>query len=100
MYEWQAQAEDAAFPSSPIIQGAIALTRAVDALSYAGVPITGTLFYHYWDLATQAWVAVAAAYTASTTITPPVDRAYTHIAVLQGTHTAAQCKAILGGTFQ
>lgn len=78
--------------------GAI-ITRAVDALSYAGVPITGTLFYHYYDYATRAWTSAVAAYTANTAIVPPTGRGYYTIAVLGGTLTAAQCKTILGGTF-
>lgn len=83
----------------PIATTTAVVTQAADALTLAGVPITGTLFYHYFDLATAAWVSAVAAYTAGTAITPAVDRAYFTAAVLQGTRTAAECKAILGGTF-
>ena len=66
---------------------------------WGGVNITGTLFFHFWDLATWAWADATAVYTANTAIVPPVNRAYSHMAVIQGTWTAAQCKAILGGFF-
>lgn len=91
--------KDQSFPTTPIITGAASVTRAVDALTLAGVPITGTLFYHYFDLATAAWTDAIAPYTASTAITPATGRAYHTMAVIAGTRTAAQCKAILGGTF-
>lgn len=96
---WGGQIELGAFPTSWIPTGALAITRAVDALSYAGVPFSGTLFYHYFDLATNAWTSAVAAYTAGSAIVPTVNRAYFTIAVVQGTRTVAECKAILGGTF-
>lgn len=98
-YLWRGQLELGAFASSGIPTGAAAVTRAVDALTLGGASITGTLFYHYFNLATQAWTDAVAAYASGTAIIPPVDRAYSHIAVLAGTLTAAQCKAALGGTF-
>jgi len=95
------QLENTAYATSYLLTGLAAVTRAVDALSFVGAPITGTLFYHYYDLATAAWADAVAAYTASTAITPATGRAYQTMAVIQsnGTLTAAQCKAILGGTF-
>lgn len=96
---WHFKAEDSAFPTSLIGTAGSVITRATDALSLAGVNLTGTLFLHYYDLATRAWVDAASAYVANTAIVPPVDRAYSHIAVLAGTWTAAQCKAILRGFF-
>lgn len=96
---WGHDVEVGTFATSYIPTGAATVVRAVDALSCAGVPLTGTLFYHYWDLATRAWADAVAVYAASTAIVPPVNRAYSHIAVVQGTRTAAQCKAILGGYF-
>jgi len=96
---WGADAEhNKAFATSYISTAALTVTRAVDALTLVGSPIVGTLFYHYWDLATSAWASAVAAYAGNAAITPPVNRAYDCIAVVQGTRTAAQCKTILGGS--
>ena len=79
-----------------------AVTRAVDALTLAGTSAFAaptTLYQHYFDLATQAWVGAASAYTPGNTIVPVVDRAYMMLAVCLGTLTAAQCRTLIGGTF-
>lgn len=96
---WGVQAVQSTVLGSYIKTLGTAVTRAVDALSLAGTALVGTLFYHYYDLATLAWTDAVAAYAGNVAIVPPVDRAYSHIAVVQGTRTAAQCKAILGGYF-
>lgn len=96
---WCQDVQDGAFATSPIQTPNGTNTRAVDALSLAGVNITGTLFYHYYNLATSAWLSAVAAYTAGTAIVPTVNRAYYVMAVVEGTRTVAQCKSIIGGVY-
>lgn len=93
---WGDMLELGDFATSYIATTTAAVTRAVDALVLKGVSANGTLFQHYYDLATAAWVSAASAYTGGSTITLTVDRAYYLIAVLPGTKTAAQCAGELG----
>lgn len=95
MYFGGAQLEVGTFPTSYIPTTAGSVTREADSMTLPSVDKSGTLFYRYYDLATAAYVDVAAAYTAGTTITPPVNRAYTNIAVVRGSKTAAECASIL-----
>lgn len=100
---WGCQAENTAFPTSYIPTVGASVTRGVDALSFVGAtPFTGTLtlFSRFYDLATQTWQASAAAYTGGTAITPSLGtggRAYSDLAILQGTLSVAQCMLALGG---
>lgn len=101
-YVWNCNVENAAYSTSLIPTAGAAVTRAVDALTLAGTSAysaPATLYQHYWDLATQAWVGAASAYTPGTAIVPTVDRAYMTIAVCVGTLSAAACRALIGGTF-
>lgn len=99
LYWWgeQFSADQAVFRSY-IATDAGAVTRAPDALVLNGIvtPVASTLYYRYFDLATWAFADAAAAYVSGAAITPPVDRAYTDFAILQGTLTAAQARVILG----
>ena len=89
----------AAFARSYIKTTVVAVTQATDALSFAGssaFPGASTLFYRYWDLATRAWVNIAAAYTPGDPIVPPVDRAYADIAVLRGSLSTTAAAQAMG----
>lgn len=101
VFAWGGDIELGSFATSALLTTTTQLTRAVDALVFVGTPYNGTLFYHYFDLSTGAWADAVASYTANSTITPPVNRAYSHLAVVLGGQslTVAQCKAAIGGAF-
>lgn len=87
-----------AFAGTPIFTTSAAVTQNADALSIAGFALTGgTLYLRYFDLSNpgSAPTDSVAAYTSGAAIVPAVDRAYTDIALLEGTQTAAQCRDIL-----
>jgi hypothetical protein len=91
-------AADTSIPTSFVPTTVAAVARATDALTLAGVisPAPSTLYYRYYDLATEVFADSVAAYVSAAPIVPPVDRAYTDFVLFRGTLTAAQGRAALG----
>ncbi len=96
---WGANLRLGTFEQSYVPATAATVIRAVDALTLAGSAVFGgasTLFYRYWDLATSAWVNLAAPYTPGDPITPAVDRAYADLAILRGSLSTAAAAQAMG----
>ena len=88
------QFEQRPFATSLIRTTGVAASRSVDSLTIPGKP-GKTLYLRYYDLATRLIIDSVAAY-AGAPITPTVDRAYSHIAVLRSTLTLQEARDVLG----
>jgi len=95
---WGMQAHAGTYWRSYVRTEAAAASVAAESCTVPAVSGGGTLIMYrrYFDLATRTFVDNTVAYASGVAQAIGVDRGYTHLAVIRGNKTTAQCRALLG----